>query len=159
MSRNRRRMPPPELLRAFRCLAGVGHHGDLLDAIRTVLAALEVGVTLPRSAVLDLARVVFDADVDMDRHLRLAAAEALARSDEREIANLAASAIRDSSASLGVATAAATFLLGSPHRRLSRPTLTGLVRKIRRFGQVRGPLVDLLQSNKLPSPPNRRVSR
>lgn len=109
---------------------------------------MHAGVTVPRSAVLDLAQVILDPEVDIDRDIRMGAAKALSAFDERVIVSRATAAIRDPASPLGVAMAAATILLGSTNRRLSHPTSVCLVRKVRRFGQIRGPLVDLLQSSR-----------
>lgn len=159
MTRNRQRLPSSRVLRACRCLGGLHNQGDIPNAVRTVLGAVQGEVSLPRSALLDLARIVLDADVDMNRHIRLAAAKALVQFNERVITGRATRAIRDPSSPLDVVMAAATILVGPPCHRLSRPSLVCLVRVIRRFGQVRGPLVDLLKLNKLPPQPSRRAPR
>ena len=120
---------------------------------------MRAGITLPRSAILDLARVILDAEVDIDRHIRIVAAKALSAFDEREIACMANRAIRDPSSPLDVARAAATILLASPRGRLPHRTMTCLVREVRRFGQIRGPLVDLLQSSSSQVSKNERVKK
>ena len=120
---------------------------------------MRAGTTMPRSAVLDLARVILDSEVDIDRHIPVPAAKVLARFNERAIVRRAALAIRDPSSPLDVVLAAATILLGSPRGQLSHRTVSCLLRNARRFGQIRGPLVDLLQSSGLPAPLNKRVKK
>jgi hypothetical protein len=92
---------------------------------------MQSGITMPRSAVLDLAHAVLDAEGDIDCHIRVAAAKALVAFDEREIARAATRAIRDPTSPLDVALAAATLLLGSPKRRLSHRTVACVLRTVK----------------------------
>ena len=159
VSRNSHRLPSSRVLKACRCLGGIRNQGNLPSAVRIVSAAMHAGVTMPRSAVLDLARVVLDSEIAINRDTRLAASKALARFNEREIVRRATRAIRDPASRLDVVMAAATILLGSPNRSLSHPTLTCLTRKVCRFGQIRGPLVDLLHSRRSPVSKNERLKK
>ena len=159
MSRNPHRLPSSRVLKAYRRLGGTRNQGSLSSAVRTVSAAMQSGITMPRSAVLDLAYAVLDAEVDIDCQIRVAAAKALVAFDEREIARAATRAIRDPTSPLEVVTAAATIFLGSPRRQLSPRDSACLLGKVRRFGQIRGPMVDLLYSSRFSGSMTRRAKQ
>ena len=128
-----RSLPSSQVLKALRRFGGFGLDISLPRAIQLVTNALERGIELPRSGVLDLASMALDPTVVLNREDRIKAAKALSPFNEREIVRKAALAIRDPWSPLDVVIAAATLLLGSPKRRLSHPTFACLARVVRRF--------------------------
>ena len=157
MSASHIRLLCSQVLKAYRCLGGVDHLGSLPSAVRIVSATMHAGITTPRSAILDLARTVLNSGIDINRDIRMAASKALAAFDEPAVVSRATLVIRDPTSTLDATMAAATILLGSLNRRLSRPTLADLARRVGRFGQIRGPLVDLLQSRRSPVSKNEKL--
>lgn len=92
------RLPSSRVLKACRQLAGVGSNRGTRRAVRTVVSALDQGI---------------------DRDLRLAAAQVLAKVKEPSVIRRTYRAIRDPRSRLAVAQAPAAIILGRSDRRLS----------------------------------------
>lgn len=148
MTRDSNRLPSSRILKAYRSLEAIESEQGVQNAVCRILSSLQAGASLQHSTAVDLARIVLDCNTYLDRDIRLACARTLARIDSGEIVALATLAIRDRDRPLDGAKAAASILLGSRRVRLSQRTPICLVRAIRRFGQIRGPLVELLQASK-----------
>ena len=148
-------MPPSQVLRAIRRLGGFGLELSLQRAVRIVTDAFERRVEMPRSAILDLGSLALDATVVLDLRTRINAAKAVSPFGERGTVKRAVHAIGVNEAPLDVLQAAAVILLGPPVRRLSRKTVLSLQQRLKRYGQIRGPIIDLVlltaRSGALPS--------
>ncbi len=155
MTRAPCRLPSSQVLRAVRRFAGIGLEMSLQRAVRIVTTSLEQGIEMPCSGVLDVGRLALDSAVNLDRDTRFRAARAVSIFRELETIKRAIHVVGSDETPLDVVEAAAVILLGPPARRLSRKTSLGLRRCVRRYGQIRGPITDLVllaaRSGKLPS--------
>ena len=138
------RLPSSRVLAACRVLSGVGSSPKPIIAAGVVLRAMESGVAIPRSARLDLGRMILDPNFTLDRDIRIRGAKALTAFRERNLYARAKLAICGKHTHSDVLQAAAMVLLGSPPRRLSHNVVSCLVRAIRRHGLIRCPATNLL---------------
>lgn len=149
------KMPSSEVLKALRRLGGLGLEMSLERAVRIATGAFERGNLMPRSAAIDLGRLALDPNIVLSRTARIGAAKAVSASGELETVRRAVRVIGSDETPLDVLQAAAVILLGAPARRLSRKTASSLQRCVRRYGLIRGPIIDLVllaaRSGKLPS--------
>ena len=137
-------MPSHHVMKAMRRLGGIGSDISLPQAVQIVTAAFEQGVDMPRSAILDVGHYILDPMAPIDRRTRLKAAQAVAAFRERETIRRAVHVIGSNDTPLAVVQAAAVLLLGPPSPQLSRKTVSALQRCVRRYGQIRGPITDLV---------------
>ena len=145
MTGDRFKVPPLTVLAACRPLAGVPQM-ELLDAVQYVTSVLEHDIAIARSTVRVLGRHVLNPNAPLDRKTRLRAATALSTIHERSIEVHAVQVICREDTPLDVIQAAAAIVLGTSRRRqLNATTVHALTRHVRRYGQIRGPMVDLLR--------------
>lgn len=135
----------PDVLRAIRRLGDNPSRMASQMAVFVIASALEGGVTIPSSTVLALGPRVLDPNAQLDRATRIRAATVLSAVRKREKAAKAIQMICRDDTPRDALQAAAAILLGTPCRRLSKTTTRALTRHIRRYGQIRGPMVDLLR--------------
>ena len=122
----------------------------LQKAVDSITSELEGGVPVPSSIVLKLGRHVLDPKCPLDRKIRLRAATDLSAVRERELEVHAIQVLCHEDTPLDVIQAAAAIVLGTSRRRqLNATTVLALTRHVRRYAQIRGPLVDLLRQSAL----------
>lgn len=130
-----------DVVEAIRRLAGLASGKGFQKAILVITSALDGGVPVPKSTVLALGHRALDPNAQLDRDTRIRAATALSALHEPKSEAAAIQMICHDDTPLDAVQAAAAILLGTPGRRLSATTVRALTRYIRRYGQMRGPMV------------------